>query len=68
MGKWKAIRKDIKKGNMKIELYDLSVDIKEKNDIADKHPDIISTIEEIMEREHSPSEIEKFKFKELGDI
>ena len=67
MGDWKGIRKDIFKGNMKIELYDLKDDLSETTDVADQHPEIISQIEEIMKREHSPAEIDRFKIKELGD-
>lgn len=39
-GKWKAVI--IKE---KLELYDLKQDIGEQNDIADKHPDVVRTIE-----------------------
>ncbi len=67
MGKWKGIRKDIFKGNMKIELYDLKKDLSESTDVADQHPEIISQIEGIMKREHIPAEIDRFKIKELGD-
>ena len=67
MGKWKAIRKNITKGNMVLELYDLEQDIKEQNNIAVKHPSIVKQMEEIMKKEHVPAEIERFKMKELGD-
>ncbi len=67
MGKWKGIRKNIFKGNMRIELYDLETDIKEKIDIADKYPDIVQEIASIMKQEHEPSNNDRFKFKELGD-
>lgn len=67
MGDWKGIRKDIFKGNMKLELYDLKNDIAETTDVSDQYPDVVAQIEEIMKREHSPAEIEKFKIKQLGD-
>jgi arylsulfatase len=67
MGKWKGIRKDIFKGNMKIELYDLEADPAETTDLAAKHPEIVSQIEQIMKREHKPAVIDRFKIKELGD-
>ena len=51
LGKWKAIRKDMKDGNMKIELYDLSKDLKEAQDISDKHPEVVAQIEVIMAKE-----------------
>lgn len=67
MGDWKGIRKNIFKGNMKIELYDLKNDLTESKDVADQHPDIVAQIEEIMKKEHTPAEIERFKIKQLGD-
>ncbi len=67
MGDWKGIRKDIFKGNMKIELYDLKDDLSETTDVADQHPEIISQIEEIMKKEHRSAEIDRFKIKQLGD-
>ncbi|WP_291865496.1 arylsulfatase [Maribacter sp.] len=67
MGNWKGVRKNILKGNLTIELYDLSVDPTEKNDVSNLHPNIISQIETVMKNEHTPAEIEKFKMKQLGD-
>lgn len=67
MGKWKAIRNNILKGNMKLELYDLSNDSKEENDIAHSNPEIVERMEKIMKQEHIPAENEKFKMEELGD-
>ena len=67
MGKWKGIRKDIFKGNLTLELYNLDVDIKEQNDISKQHPDIVKKIEEIMLKEHEPAENIKFRIKQLGD-
>lgn len=67
MGKWKGIRKDIKKDNLEIELYDLSVDLSEENNIADQYPEIVKKIEEIMSREHTRPEIDLFKMPALDD-
>jgi hypothetical protein len=41
MGKWKAVKPDRKKS---WELYDLSMDIGETNNIASVHPDVITRI------------------------
>ena len=60
LGKWKAIRKDMKDGNMKIELYDLSKDLKEAQDISDKHPEVVAQIEVIMAKEHKTPQNPKF--------
>ena len=67
MGKWKAIRKDIFKGNMDIELYDLESDPVESINIAAEHHDIIVRIDSIMKVAHVPAELDRFKIKELGD-
>jgi len=67
MGNWKGIRKNIFKGNMTIELYDLKTDPAELNDIASENPKIVDKIETIMKREHTPADIDKFKIKQLGD-
>jgi arylsulfatase len=68
MGKWKGIRKNIFKGNMKIELYNLETDLEELNDVSSKYPEIVEKISEVMLEEHEPATIERFKFKQLGDI
>ncbi|GAB3665125.1 arylsulfatase [Echinicola sediminis] len=68
MGKWKGIRRDIFKGNMEIELYDLESDPQEQNNIAQSHPEVVTKIAEIMKNEHSTPSIDRFKIKELGDI
>lgn len=67
MGDWKAIRKNIKKGNLEIELYNLKSDIQELNDVSDEHPDIIEKMSRIMENEHVRSDNKHFQLKELGD-
>ncbi len=67
MGDWKGIRKNIFKGNMKIELYNLKDNIAETNDVSDQNQDIVSKIETIMKNEHTPAEIDRFKIKQLGD-
>lgn len=51
MGKWKGIRFGRKS---KLQLYDLENDAGEKDDIADKYPDVVKKIEEIMEKAVRP--------------
>lgn len=67
MGKWKGIRKNILKGNMEMELYNLEADIQEQQNIAASHPEIVQQIEDIMIREHVPASKERFRMKQLGD-
>jgi len=67
LGDWKGIRRDILKGNMEIELYNLKSDPAEQQNIAADHPEIVGKIAEVMKREHTPSQIDRFKFASLGD-
>ncbi len=55
LGKWKGVRQRLAQGRGKIELYNLKNDAAEKNDVADKHPDVVAKIGGIMTREHRPS-------------
>ena len=65
MGDYKAILKDIKKGNKKMELYNLSNDLKEQNDISSENPEIVRRFEGIFKKEHVKSDIKRF---EMGYI
>ena len=65
MGDYKAILKGIKKGNKKIELYDLSKDSKEENDISLEFPEVVKEFKNIFKKEHVKSDIKRF---EMGYI
>ncbi|SFO05025.1 arylsulfatase [Algoriphagus ornithinivorans] len=67
MGKWKAVRQNLKEGKIQTELFDLEADPKELHDLASQFPEIVSKMEEIMKKEHSPSSIERFRLEALGD-
>lgn len=67
MGNWKGVRQNMFDGNLQLELYNLETDSIEQNNIADQHPEIIAQLEKIMEREHIPAEIERFKFEVFGE-
>jgi hypothetical protein len=54
MGNWKGVSLDPAKP---LELYDLSRDISEKQNVAADHPDVVAQIEAIMKREHVPNPI-----------
>ena len=60
MGKWKAFVKDVRKGNRDIQLYDLSIDPSEKNNLAALHPEIIEKVLKIFRAEHVDAEIKTF--------
>ena len=68
MEQWKAIRRDIFDGNLEIELYDLSTDIQEQNNVANEHPEVIAEITKIMEHQHTEAVLDRFKIPALGDI
>ncbi|MBC8481962.1 MAG: sulfatase-like hydrolase/transferase [Planctomycetes bacterium] len=53
MGDWKGLNFFVEG---RFELYNLKEDIGEKNNIADKHPDIVKKIKAIMKKEHVPSQ------------
>ncbi|REG82563.1 arylsulfatase [Algoriphagus antarcticus] len=57
-GKWKAVKLQIF-GNDKptIELYDLSVDVSEENNIAAEHPGKVKELEGLMNSAHTPNSI-----------
>ena len=56
MGKWKAVRL---RPSAPLELYDLSTDIGEKNNIASIFPDIVEKIDDYLEGARTESEIWK---------
>jgi len=56
MGNWKGIKLNVDKAPDKMmELYDLSKDIGETNNIAAENPEIVKKIDAIMKKEHVPS-------------
>jgi len=60
---WKGIRKNIFDGNNHIELYDLETDIKENDDVASQHPEIVRIIDSIMSAEHTFSPEFKLEYR-----
>lgn len=57
VGKWKAVRQNMQKGNLEIELYDINLDISEQNDVAEDYPEIVNRLAQLMERVRTPSNV-----------
>ena len=65
MDNWKAVKRNADKiPQGTIELYDLSADTGETNNVASSHPEIVKKMEEIMKQAHKPSEIFPFAFEQ----
>ena len=67
IGKWKGIRENINQGKLEIQLFDLENDIREEQDVAEENPEVVGQIRAIMEAQHRPAEIERFRKGALGD-
>jgi len=66
-GKFKAIRKNMHKGNMVFELYNLETDPAENRNIAADYPDIVKNAEIIARKEHSKCDNERWIFKQFDN-
>jgi len=57
VGDWKAVRRDMKKGNDALELYDLAADPGETRDLALERPEVLAQLRATFEREHVDSAV-----------
>ena len=57
VGDWKAVRQNMTKGNMEIELYNIAKDIGEKNDVAAQHPEVVKRLAKKMSEVRTPSDV-----------
>ena len=53
-GNWKAIRLGFG-DKVPVEVYDLSKDLAEENNIADKHPEVVAKMKELLAKAHVDS-------------
>jgi arylsulfatase A-like enzyme len=66
MGDWKAVKLNVDKiPQGSTELYDLTTDIGETNNIASSKPEIVKQMEEIMIQAHKPSEVFPFAYETI---
>ncbi|TDJ76381.1 MAG: N-acetylgalactosamine-6-sulfatase [Planctomycetota bacterium] len=56
MGRWKAVRRNLKQGQLAVALYDLDSDVAEEHDVAAEQPEVVARIEAIMRAARTPSE------------
>jgi arylsulfatase len=63
IGNLKALRKNMKNGNLEWQLFDLENDPGETTDISHTHPDVIAKVEKIVRKEHTVSDNEKWRYK-----
>ncbi|MGB0767370.1 MAG: arylsulfatase [Phycisphaeraceae bacterium] len=64
LGKWKGVRLKVDQNkNAPIQLFDLSTDLGEQNDIAKDHPGIVAQIQAMMEEAQTPSTFEPWQFQ-----
>lgn len=61
LGDWKAIRQNMNKGNMQVQLFNLASDVGETTDVAAQNPAIVERIQRIMRDQHVPSKLFPFK-------
>ncbi len=57
VGDWKAVRQNMRKGNLEIELYHLDRDPGELNNVAKQHPEVVERLKAQMAEQHTPSEV-----------
>lgn len=62
-GDWKLMVTNIKKGPQKVQLFDLSKDIQELNDMAEQNPALVKELMILMENSLVEAENPKFKMK-----
>lgn len=65
MENWKGIRKNIRQGELEIELYNLEEDMEEQYNVAKENPEIIHQMEVIMKSEHTPAQLERFRMEAI---
>lgn len=65
MGSWKGFKKDLFKGDSPLQLYDLSKDPKELNDLVAAHPEIVKKMEKFLKEAHTTATLEKFRIPVL---
>ena len=67
MGSWKGFKKNLFKGMSDLQLYDLSKDPKELNDLSAKYPEIVQKMENFLDQAHTTASQENFRIPILEE-
>lgn len=57
VGKWKAVRQNMGRGNLTVELYDIESDMGESVDVASENPEMVTKLTKMMSEVRSPSNV-----------
>jgi len=57
VGDWKAVRKDLRDGNLEVELYNLCSDVGEQNNVAQEQPEVLTRLSTLMQQQHVASKL-----------
>lgn len=63
MGEWKTVLKKVQEGNNEMELYNLTIDPREKHNVASEHPEILEKMWDVVKNSHTPGNPEVKKFQ-----
>ncbi|WKN42791.1 arylsulfatase [Tunicatimonas pelagia] len=65
MDEWKFIQRELNSEEPTLELYNLSEDLAETNNVADSHPDVVQKAQSIINQAHTEPTLENFKIPTL---
>lgn len=66
--KWKAVRYDVNENpDAHIQLFDISTDIEEKNDLSDSHPQLVEEFRLLFQQARSSSDEFQFEYETSGN-
>jgi arylsulfatase len=61
MGRWKGLVEDVADGNTRMQLYDITTDVREEHDLAAEHPEVVAAMWRAIKESHSDVENPRFK-------
>ncbi|QZT37574.1 arylsulfatase [Halosquirtibacter xylanolyticus] len=66
-GNWKLIRKNLRRGQVKEALYDLTKDPKEQKNVKEEYPLLFVYVKNLMKKEHTRSNLKKFRMPHVDN-